>query len=410
MADPITAPIDSHFLLRWTTDANVEMVNSFQIFDGTFEDHPGRKPRSTSKGKVKAVLTITKDGQPDGYRKGVPKPDDTEILMPTMKFVHEYTFIFVARKEGAYVFTITFTAEPLDRKNPPKIEPPPPLTKEVKVVPAVPVNRRRQDMLELIEKWFPSSVLGTQKVPPGSNQDILAMSGYDNKTPKTWTVPAHIPAGGTCETLVMTGKSKWTQSGYNISALGEGQTSAAKKSYNASVLPIRQAEWAKADPATRGDRPIKIPIDTSCINVMAHLVRMWSNGEFTCNLNTMTTANPAFYVKAADEYAKASPNEPKPGDIIFLVKDENRGFFQHTCILVSRSTELWRTADGGGGTLPDQTADWHDKPVGWTVARSGFPRVPMFQSPTDGQIKALHGWVDIDRVPNSKYNPDGSLK
>lgn len=414
MADPILAPIGSHFLLRWTTDANVEMVNSFQTIEGGFVDYPGRKPKSASKGKVKAVLTITKDGKPDGYRVDVPKPQDKEILTPAMKFAHEYTFLFVARREGEYVFTVTYSAEPLDVKNPPKIEPPPPLTKTVKVVPEEPVNQRRQDLLDLIEKWFPSSVLGEQTIPAGEHQDILAMSGYDKTSPKSWTIPQHVPAGsGSAETLPMAGQAQWTQSGYSITALGEGQTSAAKKSYNKNVLPARQAEWDRATPAERGGtgRPAEIPIDTSCINVMSNLIRMWSNGEFIANLTTMTTADPTYYVKAEDEYGKKTPVPPKPGDILFLVKEDNRGFFQHTCILVSRSTELWRTADGGGGSLPEQTADWHDKPMALTSASKTHPtRVPMVESPTDGKSKALHGWVNIDEVPNSKYNKDGSRK
>ncbi|MEZ4359440.1 MAG: hypothetical protein R3B48_04610 [Kofleriaceae bacterium] len=407
----VIAPVGSHFLLTWTTDAYVEMVNRFHLIDGTDKEFPGRPPRSKiNKGKITAVLTITKDGKPDGYRTTLSAPNHAERFGAGAKFFHEYSFIFKARKPGDYVFSVAFTAEPAPGKNPPAITAPPPILKEVTVTPEEPVNDRRKDMLALIDKWFPSSVYASPKIPPGETQDILARGGWDKTSPRSWTIPERYPPGP-IETLPKQGLAQWVQTGAVIAAQGEGQRSAAKASYNRNVLPGRQAAWAALSDEEKKShpRPLSIPIDTSCLSVMGQLVSMWG-GQFKADLNTMLKADPAFYVKAIDEFAKPTPTLPKPGDILYLSKEKNRGEFQHVCILVSRSTELWVTADGGGGGLPEQTATVNDKPLSWTTAKPGSPSVPMFVSVTDGKAKALHGWVDLDRVPNDKYNADGSRK
>jgi hypothetical protein len=141
---------------------------------------------------------------------------------------------------------------------------------------------------------------------------------------------------------------------------------------------------------------------------MGQLVSLWGQ-QFHADLNTMVKPDPSFYVMAVDEFAKKEPQLPKPGDILFLGKENPRNEFQHTCILVSRSTDVWVTADGGGGGLPDQTARVVNKTLSLTSAKKP-PQVPAFISVTDGKVKALHGWVNLDLVPNDKYNPDGSRK
>lgn len=425
MADKITAPVGSHFMLQWTTDAYVEMVNRFHVRDKgveRVEESPGRPPKKGNevkgkfvpvplKGKVTADLKITKDGQPSGFKDKKLQAEHTEILKkPEFIFQHLYSFVFVARAEGEYVFTVEYAFEPSPNKSS-LTSAPPTLTQEVKVVPAEPLNDRRKDMLALIDKWLPSSVF-SPRAPGGESQDILARCGWDSTSTKVWSMPA--PE----ETLPMEGSEKWTQSGVTITALGEGQRSSAKRSYNDHVLPKRQAaydaKWPPLPPGTaatdgRPPRPAGIAITTSCISVMSELVKLWGN-QFSADLNTMVNADPSHYVVANEEFKKSSPQLPKPGDILYLGKEENRGEFQHTCILVSASSQLWVTADGGGGALPDQTATVVNKPLSWTKAKPGHPAVPMFESVTDGKIKALHGWVDIDKVPNDKYNADGSRK
>lgn len=405
MADPIqkvTAPVGSHFLLRWTTDAYVNATNSFHLIDGTTKEFPGRPPKKgISKGDVKVSLSITKDGKADGFRVNMPKPGVEEKMKLTPAaaiYYHEYTFIFRAKEKAVYQFTVDI----------PDAKPPQQIIKEVTVVDADPLNDRRQDMLDLINKWLPSSVMGAQTIPPGETTDILDKSGWDQTSPKSWSMPAPIPPGK-IETLPMVAPQKWTQSGLAISANGEGQISAAKASFNKFVLPARQAAWdaLSDDDKKKFPRPSEIPIVTSCISVMGQFVKLWGN-QFTADLNTMKNADPTFYIKAIDEFAKKDPRLPKPGDILYLVKEHNRSWFQHVCILVSRSSEVWVTADGGGGALPDQTAAVVDKPVSFSSGSP--PAVPLLASVTDGNNKALHGWVDIDLVPNDKYNQDGSRK
>jgi hypothetical protein len=58
--------------------------------------------------------------------------------------------------------------------------------------------------------------------------------------------------------------------------------------------------------------------------------------EFKPDLTLMTKPDPAFYVKADAAYAKNPPQQPRPGDILFLAMGDHwNGFFAHTCILVT---------------------------------------------------------------------------
>ena len=210
------------------------------------------------------------------------------------------------------------------------------------------------------------------------------------------------------ETIPKTGNGEWEQKGLTITAKGQGNLSAAQSSFNKNILPKRQAEFdaLPADQKKGKARPTAIPITTSCNDVMSKIVGFWGSSK-QMNVQTMVDADPAFYVKAPDAFAKSPPVLPKPGDIIYLVKEKSRGEFQHVCLLVSQSDDVWVTADGGGGALPDQTATVNNKPLSFT---SNQPVVPMFASVTDGKTKAVHGWVDIDKLANPKYNADGSRK
>ena len=98
----------------------------FELIDGTTKEYPGRKPK---KGKppvdTKVILSIVKDGKKDGFRVDVPKPADRERLAGG-KFVHDYVFIFRARKVGVYELTVDI----------PSATPPQKQTKKVTVTPA----------------------------------------------------------------------------------------------------------------------------------------------------------------------------------------------------------------------------------------------------------------------------------
>src|SRR5687768_4981056 len=154
MADPkITAPVGSHFMLKWTADGGVKVTNVFELIDGTTKEFAGRAlPKGRPvKGAVKVFLSITKDGKKDGYRVNLPRPGDREGMTSAGKFFQEYTFIFRAKEPAVYQFTVDI----------PDAVPPLKLTKEVTVVAADVLNDRRQDMLDLIDRWLPSSVMGT---------------------------------------------------------------------------------------------------------------------------------------------------------------------------------------------------------------------------------------------------------
>jgi hypothetical protein len=64
----------------------------------------------------------------------------------------------------------------------------------------------------------------------------------------------------------------------------------------------------------------------------------------------------------------------------------------HVGILVEARKDKWKTADGGGGSLPDQTAAVTERDVRWVDG------VPIMKSVTDIKEKELDGWVDLDKL------------
>jgi hypothetical protein len=423
MADPdkkISAPKGSHFLLTWSVPVRLPKSNTFLKVKNTFAlegggsasfDGPPPAKNASSK-DVEIKLSVSKDGADTGFPKNVAAPTATQKMNSDGTYYNQFTCIFTAGDKGTYLFKVL------------KPDKPDPYTEEVDVTDAAPTNDKRQAILDIINDWFPSSTHGTQKIPSkdkipdgDDTKDILGRCGWFKDKPKQapWTVPR---AGLTLPVLP---NAVWTQSGQTVNADGMGNMSAAKKSYNA----ILQQEWQ--DAKKRHDDDVKagapdaapdpgpqpgvangklVPVDTSCIAVMGAVYKLWGN-EFKPDLNLMTKPD-ASYVKANDAFAKSPPQLPKPGDILFLsIGQEWSGFFGHTCIFMNGSEDVWTTADGGGGTIPDQTATVNDKKLAWTTKG---PKVPLIMSVTDGNPKALHGWVDIDKVPNSKYDDQGKKK
>ncbi len=420
MSEPTIAPVGSRFVLSWTADAYSTMENHFQVRDGGVERveiAPGRAPRKGNKikgqfvpvplrGKMTAFLTIEKDGEPNGFRDKKLEATHTERMVADGSYLHEYSFIFVASAVGEYVFTVKYSFDPAEGKT--ALTPPPTLVKKVKVTPSEKLDHRREDMMALIEKWFPSAVIDKPNIPPGEKMDILARAGWSTTSTNTWSFPSHFPVVPNEKKLTMAGNEKWAQEGETITANGQGQLSAAKKAFNTQLLPARQAAYDAlgAEEKKSKPRPAGVAIVTSCIDVKRAVLAMWADG-FQIDMNTMTKPDRSYYVVATEEYAKPNPTPPKPGDILFLVLETSRHTFQHACIMVSASSEIWTTADGGGGATPEQTATISNKPLSWSA---GKPSVPMFFSVTDNKVKAVHGWVDIDKVKNGKYNDDGSRK
>jgi hypothetical protein len=190
----------------------------------------------------------------------------------------------------------------------------------------------RQQMLDIIKKWMPTS-LSQPMVPPGEKQDLLAKSG-------------------------------WTKA-----------TGAANKK-------------VKDD----GGHPA-----TSCGDVLKTLLTLWKSnfvGAFNIRDTDATGHGPG--AKKLGYYVEADGVKvPKPGDILVLRSGfgpSSVGTAGHVGILVEASETVWRTADGGGGALPDQTAKVTDRTVRLEK------NIPILKSPTDGKEKQLDGWVDLDKL------------
>jgi len=194
-------------------------------------------------------------------------------------------------------------------------------------------------MLDLIDKWMPTS-LAQPRIPDGESQDLLAKAG-------------------------------WTK------ATGES------------------SRKVKDD----GGHPT-----TSCGDVLKALLVLWKSnfvGAFNIRDTDATGhgagAKKLGYYVTADQLVMegAVVTSPKPGDIIVLrngVGPSSAGSAGHVGILVEAAKTKWRTADGGGGLLPDQTAKVTERDVRWVND------VPILKSPTDLKEKQLDGWVDLDKL------------
>ena len=158
------------------------------------------------------------------------------------------------------------------------------------------LNAKRQSMLDLIAKWMPTS-LNNPRVPQGETQDLMANAG-------------------------------WTKA--------RGQQSKQEKD--------------------AGGHPV-----TSCGDILAAMLRLWRStfiGAFAIRDQDAKGRTPG--AKGLGYYVEADGTQsPQPGDIIVLrngVGKASAGSVGHVGILVEAGETEWRTADGGGGALPDQTA------------------------------------------------------
>ncbi|HLJ26731.1 MAG TPA: hypothetical protein VKY85_08480 [Candidatus Angelobacter sp.] len=198
--------------------------------------------------------------------------------------------------------------------------------------PAQQLSAGRQNMLDLINKWMPTS-LSQPMIPDGETQDLMAMAG--------WTT-------------------------------ARGQQS-------------------------KQDKDDHKPVATSCGDILSAMLRLWrSNFVGAFMIRDRDSQNHPPGAKGLGYYVEADGvQSPKPGDIIVLRNgfgSGSAGSVGHVGILVEASADVWRTADGGGGALPDQTAKVTDR----TVRLEN--NIPILKSPTDGKEKQLDGWVDLDKL------------
>src|SRR5437762_8258465 len=194
------------------------------------------------------------------------------------------------------------------------------------------LSAKRQSMLDLIDKWMPTS-LNNPRVPEGETQDLMARAG-------------------------------WTKA--------RGQQSKQEKD--------------------GGGHPV-----TSCGDILAAMLRLWgSNFVGAFMIRDQDAKGRAPGAKGLGYYVEADGTQsPQPGDIIVLrngVGKGSAGSVGHVGILVEAGETEWRTADGGGGGLPDQTASVTTRTVRFENS------IPILKSPTDLKEKQLDGWVDLDKL------------
>jgi hypothetical protein len=194
------------------------------------------------------------------------------------------------------------------------------------------LSAKRQSMLDLIDKWMPTS-LNNPRVPEGETQDLMAKAGWTKATGQ-----------------------------YNKKLKDDGKVFA-----------------------------------TSCGDILAAMLRLWgSNFVGAFNIRDQDSKGRSPGAKGLGFYVEADGvQSPQPGDIIVLrngVGKSSAGTAGHVGILVEAGETEWRTADGGGGALPDQTASVTTR----TVRLEN--NIPILKSPTDLKEKQLDGWVGLDKL------------
>lgn len=194
------------------------------------------------------------------------------------------------------------------------------------------LNAKRKTMLDVIDKWMPTS-LNNPRVPAGEDKDLMA-------------------------------KANWTK------ATGQ------------------------ANKKLKDDGKV---FATSCGDILAAMLAEWRSnfiGAFAIRDRDAKNRPPG--AKGLGYYVEADGVQtPQPGDIIVLrngVGQGSAGSVGHVGILVEAGETEWRTADGGGGTLPDQTASVTTRTVRFEN------NIPILKSPTDLKEKQLDGWVDLDKL------------
>lgn len=204
------------------------------------------------------------------------------------------------------------------------------------------LNAKRQSMVDLIDKWMPTSVL-QPRVPPNETQDLMARAGWTKAMGAEYK--RQKDAGGlvttSCGDILSTMLTLW-QSNF------------------VGAFNIRDEVYV-------GQKP---------------------------NRKKMPGAKArGFYVEA--KKVDVRTQGPKPGDILVFqngVGPATAGTVAHVGILYKITPESWFTAAGGGGQLPDQTATVSEQTVEWVN------NVPVLKSPTDTKKKQLDGWIDLDRL------------
>jgi hypothetical protein len=365
--EKFTVPVGSCFVVKFSFPKDVQIA-VVTIQNGSPVDTQYGPKQSNKKGKV--TISVTKDGNSVDFN-GQLKETETW---------NERVFSSIIEAKASDIGNWEYQVELLKKGNTETF------TETVKVIAGQAVNAKRQKMLDLINQKFPSSLRGS--VPNSTTSNLMALAG--------WTV-------------------------------GKGEAEATKK----QMLQ----EWKKKDEARKKDSSLPDPgpkppmFATSCGDVLQAMLKAWgSDFDDDGKMRTrgfMISSDArkfGYYVDVLDASQKQPPEMPKPGDILVLREGEPPQkapyppggpaiSIAHVCIVVSTSDSIWRTADGGGGALPEQTATLSNKVMKWTQPDSNYSKgVPLVSSVTDNKAKMVDGWVDLDKIPNPEFNSDGSKK
>lgn len=405
----IIAPVGTHFSLQWTADSKAKIKNTFEIVKSPPKkgEHdevthvwpappkkgaPPQKPRP----EVELKLQITWDGTPYGFRRTVPAPSARHVSLTTVQF----TMIFLARDEGDYVFTVNL---PNGTK----------LTKEVTVVAANEISEKRQLMLDTIALWMPSSTLA-QRPPTFADPAEEAKWLEVIKSRCNWSenrIPGLMELSG------------WWNDPARLDKDGNPNPRLTSKQHGTScgdVLAKMLALWgADFDDTFKIHKVTGKPMgSTRAFGIRDDLKEEKPPGSKKWVLVTGSRAQKGaitygYYQDAAEAYAREEPILPEPGDVLVLRDGIDTQSLGHVNILVSASTDVWCTADGGGGVKKndEQTAGVGDRIVKYTTPDEKFPHGrPIVVSVTDGKEKLVDGWVVLDRIPNVYFKPDGTRR
>ena len=415
----ISVPVGSRFMLSWSIDNRVKVTTVIKK-NGQPVEIVDRNTSKFIKTEGKVTVDVTKDGTDcDFPAEKIDAKDEMKYVGTKPVTFRRFTAVVEPAQTGAYVYTISSSDGTV-------------LNEQVDVTAKAPVNDKRQAMLDLIEKWMPTSIKNPKLAagPNGNQTDLMTLANWS-------------PAQGEASFRVQQANEKI-----------KADWQAAKQKHD-------------ADPSAPDPGPMPTafnggltPLVTSCGSVLGAMLKLWgcdfdgdgrmSVREFGISLDdpvrkTKGARTLGYYVDALEAFSTDPPVLPKPGDVLVLrdgkleIGNDGRvktnppyrksAGLAHVCIIVSVSEDMWVTANGGGGKLPDQAAGKADTQIAWTKPDSGglpaaWPpatKALYYDGPhpngivcvgsvTDNQLKMVDGWVDLDKIPNPGFNADGSKK
>jgi hypothetical protein len=398
----INVPAGSHFILGWRVPNNCQINVTVQKGGA---DSVISSPKNKNGKSASYTVTVTKDGTAIDYDGPQFKESTSYAGGGTNR---RFSAVMAPANLGEYVYTVTAVI-PEGTKLPANVVTS--LTETVEVTKADPLNDKRKSMVDLIEKWMPTSVKGkaypvkTNPGPDGKDTDLLSLAGWKDG--------------------------------------GQGDKSVLVKDENTRILKEWTDKKAQFDKDVAANNPDRVdpghkpipgagltPLVTSCGDVLNQMLKLWGcdfmgDGKMESRAFGISVDDKqnkkkgarsmGYYVDALEAFKGDKPQFPKPGDILVLRQGtpgkapyRPLADLAHVCIIVSISDDIWCTADGGGGALPDQTAGKSDKQLGWTAPSDGYPKgIACVGSVTDNMLKMVDGWVDLDKVPNPKFDKDG---